>query len=96
MPTYERVCQVRNVNGIHARPSSLISMKAQQIVKNNPGIIRIKRRNSGGATDCTSLMGIMTMAAAKGTELVVFTDNANLHQGVDEIVSLIENMQDFD
>lgn len=69
----EKIVQVKNRAGIHARPASLI-VKTANLYTSNLFIERDTMRING-----KSIMGIITLGASYKTELKIITD------GVDEI-----------
>ncbi len=89
---YEKKCVLINEHGIHARPSSLIVATSVKLGV-PPNTVFIEDVSEGCQADVTSIMSIMMLAAARGTELRIFTHETNQHRAVDELTELIGKME---
>lgn len=95
MSQYKKECEVKSKQGIHTRPSILIT---ELVIKetNGQGGIFIKRKDDGLVTDASSITSMMIMGANVGVELVVYTNDKRYKNGVDKVVNLILNMPEFE
>jgi len=66
----ERTVVVAITEGLHARPAALFAQKAGQ----QPVPVRIAKVG-GDAVDAASILGIMTLGAGVGDEVVLRTDD---------------------
>jgi phosphocarrier protein len=81
----ERTVTVINRAGIHARPSALLV----QTTKNFSSTIYIEKTND--RINAKSIMGIITLGAAYGTELKIIAEGEDEEAAVDTIVKLFES-----
>ena len=86
---YIREVEVVNLLGIHARPSSQIAKLVNDLQIKNVFIEKVSE--PGNKMNPASLLHMMMMGAVVGTKLIVFTNDENMHQGVDALVKLIES-----
>jgi phosphocarrier protein HPr len=85
-----RIVRVENELGLHARA-------AARLVKLASGFhseVRISRANGQQQTDGKSILGILLLAAANGTELEVVVEGSDEERAMEEIVRLISNKFD--
>ncbi|TKJ40622.1 phosphocarrier protein HPr [candidate division LCP-89 bacterium B3_LCP] len=80
-----REVTILNELGIHARPASKI-VKAASLSKANFWISKDGQKING-----KSIMGVMMLAAEKGSTVVIEADGEGAEELIDQIVSLIEN-----
>jgi len=66
----ERTVVVAITEGLHARPAALFAQKAGQ----QPVPVKIAK-TGGDAVDAASILGIMTLGAGVGDEVVLRTDD---------------------
>lgn len=79
-----------NKLGLHARAAS-------KLVNLSSGFSsQVFLDYQGNKVNAKSIMGIMMMAASKGTEMVLEVDGEDEQQCLDAIVTLIENRFDED
>jgi len=81
----EKIVTVSNRAGIHARPSALLVQTTKNFVSNiyiEKGTDRINAK---------SIMGIITLGAAYGTELKIIADGEDEEIAVDSLVKLFES-----
>lgn len=81
----EKIVTVKNRAGIHARPAALIAQTANKFSSE----VLIERDSV--MINAKSIMGVITMAAAYQTELVVKADGADEQAAVEAIYNLFEN-----
>ena len=81
----ERLVTVINRAGIHARPSALLV----QTTKNFTSNIYIEKGTD--RINAKSIMGIITLGAAYGTELKVITEGEDEEIAADAVVRLFES-----
>lgn len=84
----EKEVTVINALGLHARPAAMIAKCASGF---NSEIIMNK---SGEIANCKSILGIMTLSAAKGTVLVINAEGDDAAQAIDAISALFESKFD--
>jgi len=81
----EKVITVINRAGIHARPSALLVQTTKNFISNiyiEKGTDRINAK---------SIMGIITLGAAYGTELKLIAEGEDEAAAVDALVKLFES-----
>ena len=83
-----RAVVVANPWGLHARPADLIVRLAKRFAA-TVTIIRGYER-----VDAKSVLGIMTLGAPQGTELLIEAEGADAQQAVDALVELISRPMD--
>ncbi|MCL2008717.1 MAG: HPr family phosphocarrier protein [Treponema sp.] len=80
----ERIITITNRAGIHARPAAVLVQAVKDFTSN---IYFEKGRDKVNAK---SIMGILTLAAAYGTELKIIAEGEDEEQAVDALVRLFE------
>lgn len=75
---------ISNQSGLHARPAAAFVKMANTF---QADIIVTK---DGDSVNGKSIMGLMTLAAAKGTRLIIETNGDDAESAADAIQSLIE------
>ena len=80
--------QIINKLGLHARASSKFTQLASRF-KSDVGIARNGRRVNG-----KSIMGVMMLAAAKGSTVELDVDGPDEQEALDALVALITNRFD--
>jgi phosphocarrier protein len=80
----ERKVLVLNKMGLHARPSSKLVQKAAAFKSD----VHIRRENQ--VINGKSIMGVMMLAAAQGTELMISASGADEAQALAALVELFE------
>lgn len=80
---YQKTVVVPNRLGVHARPAALIVKKA--------AVFRSEISISTGVEEVNgkSIMGVMTLAAGQGTELLVSAEGEDEIQAVEDLCSLV-------
>ncbi len=79
----EKKMRVKNKQGLHARPAALFVQIA------NKFDCDITVRKGKEEVNGKSIMGIMMLAAGKGSEIIVIAEGDNAHQAIDELENLI-------
>ncbi len=80
-----RTVRVRNSLGMHARAAARFVHAATQFQSQ----IRVARGDR--IVDGKSIMGILLLAAARGTTLVISADGPDEHAAVDTLCQLVES-----
>ena len=80
----EKKFVIANKLGLHARPAALFVQTANRF-KSDIDVIKGKDRVNG-----KSIMGIMTLAAGAGTEIMICATGDDAAEAVSEIAKLIE------
>ncbi len=80
-----RIVVVKNPQGLHARPADLLVRLASQF----ESVIEISK--SGETVDCKSILSLLTLGAAAGTELSVSADGEDAVDAIQAIVELFES-----
>lgn len=81
----EQNVKIVNKLGLHARPASLIVQTAMSFSSN---VYIIKEETKA---DAKSIMGILMLAAACGTELKIQTDGVDEDEALEKMVELFDN-----
>lgn len=81
----EKTFEIRNKQGLHARPAALFVQTANQF-QSEIEITKDDSKVSG-----KSIMGIMTLAAEAGSKVVVSIVGADADQAMTAIEALFEN-----
>jgi len=85
MPRLERTFLIVNTLGLHARAS------AQLVQLANRHQAEVLVEKDGQQVNGKSIMGVLTLAAAKGTQIVVQVEGADADAAMSAIAALIEN-----
>ena len=80
-----RTVTVVNPQGLHARPADLLVRMANQYESS------ILIAKDGEAVDCKSILSLLTLGAAQGTELTLTADGADAEQALNAIGQLFES-----
>ncbi len=81
----ERIVRVSNSLGVHARPAGKISQEAQRFSAD------IIITSQDGEADAKSILDILTLAAPRGTELLIKASGPDAPQAIETIVRLFED-----
>ena len=81
----EQVITISNRAGIHARPAAVLV----QVAKDFSANIYFEKGND--RINAKSIMGILTLAAAYGTELKIIAEGEDEKQAVEVIVRLFQS-----
>lgn len=82
-----KVIEVEVVNrlGLHARPAAKLTQKANEYLS------EIKIDKEGRVVNGKSIMGVMLLAASRGTTLKISADGTDEEEALSAIKSLFEN-----
>ncbi|WP_018227741.1 HPr family phosphocarrier protein [Methyloversatilis universalis] len=80
-----REIEITNKLGLHARASA----KLTQVASRHGCEVWLER--NGRRINAKSIMGVMMLAAAKGTTIVIETEGADADQAMSALVALIED-----
>jgi len=80
----KRVVVVANKQGIHARPAEMFVRRAQQF-KSKIEIVRDDYR-----VEAKSIMNLLTLGAAQGTELTLEAEGDDAQEAVDALAEVVE------
>lgn len=81
---------VENKLGLHARPCSLLVKAANHFRS------EIKISKDDMEVNGKSIIGVMTLAASQGTELILIADGADEEYALEKLASLFEEKFDED
>jgi len=84
-PQLEKEVIIQNQNGLHARPAALFVKLASKHRRVNLWVEKDGERVNG-----KSIMGLMMLAACKGTKLKLLAEGADSEKAISEIQELIE------
>lgn len=79
-----RTVTVRNAQGLHARPADLLVRTANQFAST------IKIGRSGELVDCKSILSLLTLGAAQGTELALTAEGDDAESALESIEALFD------
>ena len=85
MPRLERTFLIVNTLGLHARAA------AQLVQTANRYRAEIHVEKDGMQVNGKSIMGVLTLAAAKGTEIVVCCEGEDAASAMESLAAIIEN-----
>jgi phosphotransferase system HPr (HPr) family protein len=80
----KRVVVVPNKQGIHARPAEMFVRRAQQFQS------KIEIVRDGYRIEAKSIMNLLTLGAAQGTELTLEAEGSDAQEAVDALAEVIE------
>lgn len=81
---FERKFTIKNKLGLHARPAALLVQTANRF-KSNIEILK-----DGETVNGKSIMGIMTLAAGVGSEILIRINGEDAEAAMQEIAKLID------
>ena len=82
---YQKAVCVPNRLGVHARPAALIVKKAAVFASD------VTISNGIEEVNGKSIMGVMTLAAGQGTELLISASGEDEERAVEELCSLVSS-----
>jgi phosphocarrier protein len=80
----EKTCTVQNKMGLHARPAALIVQTANKFTCD------VTLEKDGQSVNGKSIMGVLMLAAAKGSAILVRAEGENAHECVKAIGELFD------
>lgn len=84
-PCVQKVIVIRNAEGLHARPATMLARLALKYQST------IELISDGQRVDAKSVLHLLTMGAVQGTELTVEAQGADAEEALDAIVRLVES-----
>ena len=81
-----RVIVVRNKQGLHARPASEFAKLASKFEA------KIELVRDGRRITATSMIDLLTLGAAQGTQLILEAEGQDAQQAVEALADLVENV----
>lgn len=81
----QRDVEIVNKLGLHARPSARLTQLASSFKSN------VFMSRNGRRVNAKSIMGVMMLAAAKGTTVSLETDGDDEAEAIDALASLISS-----
>ena len=82
----EKTIQVQNVSGIHARPAARFVKLASEFP------CQIKLIKDKLEVDGKSILGVMSLAAEKGSNLTIRADGENEIEAAEQLINLLNNI----
>ena len=82
-----RTLRIKSELGLHARAAAKLVKLTSQFESD----IKLSRLNAEEQVDAKSILGILLMAAAKGTEIEVMTDGKDEEMAMEAVVQLVNN-----
>jgi phosphocarrier protein HPr len=84
-PRVTREIVIRNAQGLHARPADMFARLARQFQS------RIELVREGRRVEASSIMDLLTLGAAQGTELILEAEGVDAHEAVEALAKLVES-----
>jgi phosphocarrier protein len=81
----QREVEIVNKLGLHARASAKLTQTASKFAAD------VWLSRNGRRVNAKSIMGVMMLAAGKGSHVAIETDGADAEQALDALVTLIED-----
>jgi phosphotransferase system HPr (HPr) family protein len=81
----EKLVTIRNALGLHARPAGVLSQAASQFSSSiyiQKGLMKVNAK---------SIMGIMMLAASRGTQLTIRAEGSDEEDAVEALSQLVES-----
>jgi phosphocarrier protein len=85
MQRIERTFVIVNALGMHARPAAMLVQTANRFRSE----VLVER--DGTQVNAKSIMGVLTLAAAKGSEIVVSCEGDDAAQAMEALARIIES-----
>ncbi|MBI3008530.1 MAG: HPr family phosphocarrier protein [Candidatus Omnitrophica bacterium] len=86
MKTIEKKLIIRDTKGLHVRPASLFVQIAKKFKSN----ITVKKGKD--AVDGKSIMGMMTLALAKGSQVTITAQGEDAEEALEELENFIKRV----
>jgi phosphotransferase system HPr (HPr) family protein len=84
-PRVTREIVIRNAQGLHARPADMFARLARQFQS------RIELVREGRRVEASSIMDLLTLGAAQGTELMLEAEGVDAEEAVEALAKLVES-----
>lgn len=85
MTVVEKTVVINNPQGLHARPAELFARLASQFESE----IKVSRDNH--PVDAKSILHVLTLGAAQGTELTLTAEGADAEEALEALVRLVDS-----
>ena len=85
MTRISRTVTIVNIKGLHARASA----KFVTFVSRLPEGISVEVEKDGQSVTGTSIMGLMMLGAAKGSEIIIHVDGEQAELAIEKLVGLV-------
>jgi phosphocarrier protein len=85
MTRISRPVTIVNVKGLHARASA----KFVTFVSRLPEGIKVEVEKDGQSVTGTSIMGLMMLGAAKGSEIIIHVEGEQAELAIEKLVGLV-------
>lgn len=85
MTRISRSVTIVNIKGLHARASA----KFVTFVSRLPEGIKVQVEKDGQSVTGTSIMGLMMLGAAKGSEIIIHVEGEQAELALDKLVGLV-------
>ncbi len=82
-----KTLRIKSELGLHARAAA----KLVKLTSRFESDIKLSRLNAEERVDAKSILGILLLAAAKGTEIEVMTDGKDERVAMEAVVQLVNN-----
>ncbi len=82
-----KTLRIKSELGLHARAAA----KLVELTSQFESDIKLSRLNVEEQVDAKSILGILLMAAAKGTEIEVMTDGKDEEVAMEAVMQLVDN-----
>lgn len=83
----EAIKTVINPNGIHARPASIFVKEAQKWQSK----ISVENMNLGKTKDAKSILGVMSLAMSKGTQIRITAEGPDEIDAIKALEELVDS-----
>ena len=85
MTRISRTITIVNLKGLHARASA----KFVTFVSRLPEGVKVEVEKDGQSVAGTSIMGLMMLGAAKGSEIIIHVDGEQAELAIEKLVGLV-------
>ena len=85
MTRISRTVTIVNIKGLHARASA----KLVTFVSRLPEGISVEVEKDGQSVTGTSIMGLMMLGAAKGSEIIIHVEGEQAELAIEKLVGLV-------
>ena len=85
MTRINRTVTIVNLKGLHARASA----KFVTFVSRLPEGVKVEVEKDGQSVAGTSIMGLMMLGAAKGSEIIIHVDGEQAELAIEKLVGLV-------
>jgi phosphocarrier protein HPr len=80
-----RTIEIRNAQGLHARPAEMLARRAMQFESRIEIVFESQR------VDAKSILHLLTLGARQGTQLMLEADGPDAQRAVDALAELVES-----